>query len=309
MRRLTSVLSFYIKPCPRKIVREKSRKLPLPDASVILLSSRQHYPRPRRSQAFNERNMTSSYSGTQLSPYSPSSPMQLIATPPAPGAFLVPQPDMPMIPQGGWLPPNTTCPPGLESLILLDYLFVRQSVESIDAFIVVNNRGEHIFYIEEQLGICGRLCLSSHGSCEFQVIDINRREVMRMIRPQRCDSCCCPCYLQELEVYSGNILLGSVLQNWSLLQPSFSIRNAPGETVLIIKGPRFWCCEGKIFKVKSTDGQYRVGVIKNEWAGFIREVFTSADDFGISFPIDLDVKIKAVLLGACLLIDYMYFNK
>lgn len=34
----------------------------------------------------------------------------------------------------------------------------------------------------------------------------------------------------------------------------------------------------------------------------MREMFTVADMFGINFPRDLDVKIKAVLLGACLLI-------
>jgi len=43
--------------------------------------------------------------------------------------------------------------------------------------------------------------------------------------------------------------------------------------------------------------------------GFVREAFTDADTFGINFPIDLDAKIKAVLIGACLLIDFMFFEK
>ena len=34
----------------------------------------------------------------------------------------------------------------------------------------------------------------------------------------------------------------------------------------------------------------------------LREAFTDCDMFGINFPIDLDVKMKAVLLGACFLI-------
>lgn len=39
-----------------------------------------------------------------------------------------------------------------------------------------------------------------------------------------------------------------------------------------------------------------------EWrrSGFIREASTTADFFGISFPIDLDVGMKAVMLGACM---------
>ena len=34
----------------------------------------------------------------------------------------------------------------------------------------------------------------------------------------------------------------------------------------------------------------------------MREAFTDADYFGISFPLDLDVRMKAVMIGACFLI-------
>lgn len=46
----------------------------------------------------------------------------------------------------------------------------------------------------------------------------------------------------------------------------------------------------------------QVGKITKQWSGLTRELFTDADFFGINFPIDLDVRIKAVLLGACMLI-------
>lgn len=240
----------------------------------------------------------------------PDMPMQ-------PPGMLKQQPDMPMLPQGGWLPPSTNCPPGLEYLMALDHLFVRQKVELIEAFVgfetknkysVVNIRGEPVYYVAEESGICARLCLGAYRNCEFQVIDGARREVLRMVRPCRCTSCCCPCCLQELEVYSGDTLLGSVSQDWSLWRPSFSVRNASGDTVLTIKGPWLRFCVEVTFKVKSADGNHTVGVIQKEWSGFGREFFTDADNFGISFPLDLDVKMKAVLLGACLLIDFMYFE-
>ena len=38
-------------------------------------------------------------------------------------------------------------------------------------------------------------------------------------------------------------------------------------------------------------------------------MFTDAQNFGVTFPIDLDVKVKATLLGATFLIDFMYFEK
>jgi hypothetical protein len=57
-----------------------------------------------------------------------------------------------------------------------------------------------------------------------------------------------------------------------------------------------------IAQVLSKDGGTQVGKISKQWAGILREMFTDADYFGITFPMDLDVKMKAVMIGACFLI-------
>ncbi len=64
-----------------------------------------------------------------------------------------------------------------------------------------------------------------------------------------------------------------------------------------------------LFQVLSPDGSCEVGKISKQWTGLAREVFTDADNFGISFPMDLDVRMKAVLIGAMFLIDFMFFEK
>lgn len=46
----------------------------------------------------------------------------------------------------------------------------------------------------------------------------------------------------------------------------------------------------------------QIGKISKQWSGLAREIFSVADFFGINFPMDLDVKMKAVMLGACMLI-------
>ena len=53
---------------------------------------------------------------------------------------------------------------------------------------------------------------------------------------------------------------------------------------------------------------FQVGKISKKWTGFIHEIFTDADIFGVSFPKDLDIKSKAILLGATILIDFAYFE-
>lgn len=98
--------------------------------------------------------------------------------------------------------------------------------------------------------------------------------------------------------------IGSIAQEWSILGPQFSIKNHNDETVLRIEGP---CCTFSIcgsdvdFKLLTVDGK-QVGKISKNWSGMARELFTDADFFGISFPMDLDVRMKAVMLGACFLI-------
>ncbi len=62
------------------------------------------------------------------------------------------------------------------------------------------------------------------------------------------------------------------------------------------------------FKVLSADGEQEVGEICKLWSGFVKEAFTDADNFGVTFPPNLDVRIKATLLGAVFLIDFMFFE-
>ena len=45
-----------------------------------------------------------------------------------------------------------------------------------------------------------------------------------------------------------------------------------------------------------------MGKISKEWSGWGKEIFTDGDNFGVSFPLDLDAKVKATLLGLVFLI-------
>ena len=53
----------------------------------------------------------------------------------------------------------------------------------------------------------------------------------------------------------------------------------------------------------------QIGKISKQWTGLAREAFTDTDNFGVSFPVDLPVKQKAVLIGAVFLIDFMFFEQ
>ena len=85
---------------------------------------------------------------------------------------------------------------------------------------------------------------------------------------------------------------------------------------MTIKGPFRSCdssiCAGDIvFRILSPEssGLEEIGKISKSWSGELQETPTDSDVFAITFPENLDVKTKAVLLAACFLIDFMYFTK
>jgi hypothetical protein len=53
--------------------------------------------------------------------------------------------------------------------------------------------------------------------------------------------------------------------------------------------------------VKTVNEKLTIGKISKYWSGFVNDVFTNADNFGIHVPGDLDVTVKAAMIGACFL--------
>ncbi|XP_077296213.1 phospholipid scramblase 1 isoform X3 [Arctopsyche grandis] len=220
------------------------------------------------------------------------------------------------IPQG---PAN--CPPGLEYLSLIDQLLVHQKVEILEVltgfetnnkFTVKNSIGQKVYHAVEDTDCLTRNCCGPMRPFEMKILDNYRNQVINMHRPLACESCCFPCCLQSMEISAPpGTVVGTVEQEWSLCSPTFAVKNAAGSTVLRIEGPmcRFGICGDVEFKVMALDGETVVGKISKQWSGLLREAFTDADYFGITFPMDLDVKMKAVLLGALFLIDAMFFEK
>ncbi|XP_043859977.1 phospholipid scramblase 3 isoform X10 [Dromiciops gliroides] len=158
-------------------------------------------------------------------------------------------------------------PSGLEFLVQIDQILIQQKIERVKAFFGwdICNRyelqsgvGIPLGQAVEESSCCARLCCGARRPMRIRVADPRNREVLHLIRPLHCGSCCCPCCLQE---------------------------------------------------VKTKDESRSVGRISKQWGGIVPEALTDADQFGLQFPLDLDVRLKAVLLGAAFLIDYVFFEK
>uniref|UniRef100_A0A8C6TXG9 Phospholipid scramblase n=1 Tax=Neogobius melanostomus TaxID=47308 RepID=A0A8C6TXG9_9GOBI len=203
----------------------------------------------------------------------------------------------------------------------IDQILIHQKIELLEGktmiwatnnqYEIKNSLGQEIYKAKEKNDCCTRNCCGSLRKFDLKIKDNQDREVIHLIRPFRCMSCWCPCCLQEMEVQAPpGTTIGYVKQDWHPYLPKFSIQGPNKETVLRLEGPCFACnCCGDVnFELKGKDGD-TIGRISKQWSGLLKEVFTDTDNFGIQFPLDLDVKMKAVLMGACFLIDFMFFEK
>eukprot|EP00128_Syssomonas_multiformis_P004883 Colp12_sorted_trinity150504_noHs@15699 len=222
-------------------------------------------------------------------------------------------------------PPN--CPPGLEYLTAVNHIFVQQLIELLEAFTgfetcnkyqIKNALGQQVFFAAEDTDCCTRQCCGSMRPFEIKIHDNAMRHVMLLRRDFRFNSpyapCLLPintCFLQRMTVEApvGQVL-GYVEREWSLCEPWFALKLADGTTVLRIRGPCIMCeCFNDInFEVFEGHSDHVIGRIAKKWAGLAQEMFTDADNFGVNFPLELDVRAKALLIAAVFLIDFMYFE-
>ncbi|EFX80806.1 hypothetical protein DAPPUDRAFT_318260 [Daphnia pulex] len=222
-----------------------------------------------------------------------------------PGSFLPGQADQ------HWRtnPFHEDCPPGLEQLIEADEVVVQNTnevlkkvscLENNNKYVVKNSVDHKIFSTVEDSGCCSRFwCCSNTRSLELKIINNFGNEVIHLNRPLACAcylcACCLyPCCLQKMKVSAppGNVI-GTIEQEWSIF-PRFKVKDVSGNVVLKIK----------VRAERVTAELKKLEVFRKKRARLSKGI----DNFGITFPMELDAKMKAVLLSACFLIDFLYFE-
>ncbi|KAM5332442.1 phospholipid scramblase 2-like [Glossophaga mutica] len=212
-------------------------------------------------------------------------------------------------------PPLLDCPPGLEYLTEIDKIQIHQQIDLLEVTInieannkyeIKNSLGQRIYFAVEDTDCCTRNYCSCYRPSTMRILDFMSREVITLERPLRCTNCFCLCCLPEIKIYSPpGTLIGYVIQARNPYLPKVTIQNEDKKDILRIIGP---CCarrcfEDVVFEIKSIDEENVIGTISKQWTGFVREAFTDCTNFDIHFPLDLDVKMKAVMIGACLFIE------
>lgn len=208
------------------------------------------------------------------------------------------------------------CPRGLEYLSQVDQLTVEHGVELLEAFpgwedgskhryVMKNKLGQQIYVAADNTGGCQRKCCSDYMPFEMRLVDNTDRHVMLVQRPHWC----CKSNGQYLEVECPpGEAIGYIKEDCSFGcgYPSFSVLNSDMEAVLKLKAPFDGCCGTPKYNVQSLEGE-KIGRIRNKVLDSDKELSTQANNFGITFPMDLDIKLKATLLAALFMINFSFF--
>ncbi|XP_060571041.1 phospholipid scramblase 1-like [Ruditapes philippinarum] len=221
-------------------------------------------------------------------------------------------------PQGG-----LTCPPGLEYLNQLNQLFMHQEIDvspggmygpvaNANWYRIMNANGQQVFTAIEgppnTSGSC--VCLPGQRGYDVRIKDNINNEVMRVTRDPICCSCC-PClgceHVVKIEAPVGQVI-GYFKSQKGCGGITFTISDAEDQVVFTIVFP---CCatssylQEQEYQVLASDGITQVARFTKHWSKM--HYFFRLKKFSLTFPMDLDERMKAVLLGTIFAIDVMYY--
>ncbi|CAH1643986.1 unnamed protein product [Spodoptera littoralis] len=192
------------------------------------------------------------------------------------------------------LPDDSDNDPGLAFIYNLDQLIVTEQRDGLHdiignegiAYTIFNSVGQKVF-----LAVLNK----KFRNFNIKIFNNYGNEVINVEKPFTW-------WTNKVLVWAppGNFV-GSVQERSKCILNKYTVRNQVGTKILKIRSEGF----GRyVYKVYLVSTRYAIGVVREQSpAGYIRKT----KNFGVSFPAEMNVYDKAVLLGACFLIGlYKY---
>lgn len=170
--------------------------------------------------------------------------------------------------------------------------------ETKNRYAISDESGSRLYMAAEEAGsVLLRWFLKALRPFSIAVVTEDGTMVLRVKRPFRF-------YFHRAEVVdSKGQSLGVIERRFSVLRRIYSVLDSSGEEIFQLYGPLLhpWT-----FQIRNDGVDY--GKITKKWSGLLKEGFTDADNFGVMFPAEWNVKLKALFLGAVFLIDFVHFE-
>lgn len=205
------------------------------------------------------------------------------------------------------------CPAGLECLLDTSQLVMHTgnfrhdlffNVKNIRRMEAINEMRRVLFYIEQDPPPP-----LFENSFLFRFYNRNKQEVMQVYNPASHTCLACGlswqwfrfCRFQAVVYSPPGTVAGFIKRQQTCFVQEFEILGPCEEVLLRLRG------SPTDLKVYSVDLQHELGRLSiHGWVGVMHEIRRTAGDYGLTFPIDLDVRVKALLLSSVIAIDWLY---
>ncbi len=190
---------------------------------------------------------------------------------------------------------------GVDSLVIQqqkEWGEILSGFETRNKYAVMNAAGQQMYFAAEVRGnFLVRMFLKAWRPFEIAIVRPDNQIALNLKSPFRF-------YFREIEVHdaSGN-LIGRVKRDFSILRRKYTVYDDQDQPQFELFGPILHPWTFEIRKDEQT-----LGKITKKWSGLLKESFTDADNFGVTFPADFPNVAKAILLGAVFLIDFVHFE-
>ncbi|XP_037067932.1 phospholipid scramblase 2-like [Pollicipes pollicipes] len=212
------------------------------------------------------------------------------------------------------------------------YLSHRFQEYSGEKLMVMDQHGNPLLFAVEtnrsavRRGCC--CCCAAHRRpLQMMLYDLEERPVALFRRRLACATCWSPCCLQRAylrdvirtqeehqdatDAAPSELFYGVIRQRWHPTRAEFVCSGIRGGVVLRVRGPRRGCCATNAtssFHILSMYGRARLGSVGARWRPLNVDVFRRSDNYGVQFDRGLPSRAKITLLGAAMLLDFLYFN-
>jgi len=170
--------------------------------------------------------------------------------------------------------------------------------EARNKYVVLDAAGNELYFAAEEKGsVVLRIFLRALRPFEISVLKASGERVLQLKRPFKF-------YFHELDVFDAKgTLVGSIRRRFAFFRRLYTVVDDSGREVFELFGPILhpWT-----FEIRRDGGA--CGKITKKWSGVLKEGFTDADNFGVTFPGDCETGLKGLLLGAVFLIDFVHFE-
>jgi len=182
---------------------------------------------------------------------------------------------------------------------------------------VADQFGNHLMLCKEESSCMSRLCCNNSRPFEMSVMDKFENEVLRFDRPLRCMFCPLPCFypswMQSLNVTTqGGMFLGRIQEPALCCDIGLEVFEGQSqEKKYYINGNicEYFCrcCQDVDYPILNNSG-VEVATLTWKFRGLCQEVMTDSDTFVLKFNGPMPSQDKALLIGATILMDFMYYE-